>query len=181
MGLRNRNLLKDEQCFFVTTTCNKWLKLIDSIDNITIVADSITFLCNKYKADILGYVVMPNHLHLIIFFRETNNLSNYMRDLKKYTSTQLRKSLDKNGVDLTSIKHEVRDQKFKIWQDRFDDVFIVSKEVLYTKLNYIHNNPLQQHWQLAQTPEDFPYSSACFYSTGQNGIIPVTHCAEYFW
>ncbi|HRO43059.1 MAG TPA: transposase [Flavipsychrobacter sp.] len=51
-----------------------------------IVVGSLNFCAEKYKADILGYVFMPNHLHLIIYFREDNHLSDLMRDFKKLTS-----------------------------------------------------------------------------------------------
>lgn len=181
MGLRNRTLYTDKTCFFVTTTCYKWLKLIDSPQAVSIVANSITFLNEKYKAEILGYVIMPNHIHFIIFFIEKNRLSDYMRDFKKFTSVHIRRLIDSKPLLLEAIRHEVREQKFKVWQDRFDDVYIDSKDVLYTKFNYIHNNPLQEHWRLADIPENYPYSSAAFYAKGIEGVIKVTSCIEYFW
>lgn len=181
MGLRKRSLLTDERCFFVTTTCYKWLKLLESEEAKNIISNSISFLNSKYKADILGYVIMPNHLHFIIYFREKNDLSNYMRDFKKFTSVQLRKLLEFKQAPLDPIRYEIRQQKFKIWQDRFDDLYIKTKETLYTKLNYIHNNPLQPHRQLVPTPEEYPYSSAAFYTNGNIGSTHVTSLVEYSW
>ncbi|MEZ4902491.1 MAG: hypothetical protein R2822_12440 [Spirosomataceae bacterium] len=69
---------------------------------------------------------------------------------------------------------------FKLWQDRFDDVFIKSKEMIESKLLYIHNNPLQEHWNLVTQPELYPYSSAMYYELDQQRALEVTHYQEYF-
>jgi len=53
---------------------------MDSCKNIVI--ESINFVNKKYETDILGYVIMPNHIHLIIYFKQKNELSNWMRDMK---------------------------------------------------------------------------------------------------
>ncbi|HRK53018.1 MAG TPA: hypothetical protein PK185_03830 [Cyclobacteriaceae bacterium] len=71
-------------------------------------------------------------------------------------------------------------QVFKIWEDRFDDLFLESTGLLEVKLNYIHLNPLQEHWNLVDRPEKWKYSSASFYELGEQGILPVTDYREYF-
>src|SRR6478735_4312150 len=83
MGLRGRNQFLDEECFFVTTTCYNWYKLLEMETCKLIVSESINFLNDKYFAATLGYVIMPNHIHLILYFKKGNQLSNWMRDLKK--------------------------------------------------------------------------------------------------
>ncbi len=183
MGLRNRSTLDHEQCFFVTTTCYKWLKLLDSITAINIIAGSLDFLTEKYKCCLSGYVIMPNHIHLILYFPEQNRLSDFMRDLKKFTSVKLRQEIDKpeNEHLINTLRHEIREQKFKIWMDRFDDVVITNADMLRTKLNYIHNNPLQQHWDLASIPEEYPYSSAAFYDGSDNGLVKLTNYSDFIW
>lgn len=182
MGLRNRNLYLDEECFFVTTTCKDWLHVFINDAYFGILMDSLAFVGKKYEADYLGYVLMPNHLHLLIYFKKKNQLSNFMRDFKKFTAGEIRRLVEsEERLDLLEkLRYEQREQKFKLWQDRFDDVFIKSKEMLETKLSYIHNNPLQEHWNLATRPELYPYSSAGYYELEQQGLIPITHYQEYF-
>jgi hypothetical protein len=46
------------------------------------------------------------------------------------------------------------------------------------KLDYLHNNPCQQHWQLASLPEDYKYSSAKFYEIGEDEFGFLTHHSE---
>lgn len=183
MGLRNRTQLTDQDCFFVTTTCYKWLRIIDSPEAVNIVTDSLNFLINKYSCHILAYVIMPNHLHFIILFPKENRLSDFMRDFKKFTSVQLRKLLEASGKTalLELIRFEQREQKLKVWMSRFDDFYITSKETFFTKLNYIHNNPLQAHWQLADLPENYAYSSAAYYEGRDAGKLTLTHYSEFIW
>ena len=46
------------------------------------------------------------------------------------------------------------------------------------KLEYLHNNPCQPHWQLAELPEDYKYSSARFYELGVNEFDFLIHHSE---
>jgi len=137
----------------------------------------------KYDAEILGYVVMPNHIHLIIFFKLKNELSNWIRDMKKFTAVMIRKEIEKTGQIELLEKLRVQGPKkqvFKIWEDRFDDLFLESTDLLEAKLEYIHMNPLQEHWSLVDSPEKWEYSSAASYELGEQGILPVTDYREYF-
>jgi putative transposase len=66
-----------------------------------------------------------------------------------------------------------------VWQDRFDEVYLESKTLLEVKLDYIHNNPLQSHWNLAKQPSDYPYSSAMFYEKGTQNNVLVEHYMDF--
>ena len=79
-----------------------------------------------------------------------------------------------------SIRHIDRKQKLKTWEDRFDDLVTVSRKYASQKLEYIHNNPLQSHWNLVKTAEHYKHSSAMFYFLGKQPPITVTHFMEYF-
>jgi len=53
---------------------------------------------------------------------------------------------------LEKLRVPEKKQVFKVWQDRFDDVYLVNKKLLETKLDYIHMNPLREHWNLVSAP-----------------------------
>jgi len=182
MGLRGRNQFLDEECFFITTTCHNWYHLLDMDSCKQIVCNSFNFLNNKYTTATLGYVIMPNHLHTILYFRKGNQLSNWMRDMKKFTSVMIRQEIEKSGNPalLEKLRAPEYGQVFKVWEDRFDDVYIRSKELLEIKLNYMHMNPLQQHWDLVKKPEDWTYSSAKFYELNQQPGVMVTDYREFY-
>ncbi|MCX6187391.1 MAG: transposase [Bacteroidetes bacterium] len=146
-----------------------------------IVTDSLIFCSKKYDADILAFVLMPNHIHFIVYFTEANKRIDFMRDFKKFTSTKVRQEIEKADIELLEIiRINQNGQVFKVWQDRFDEVFLESRELLEIKLNYIHNNPLQPHWKLSINIEDYFYSSASFYEKGIQNKIEVKHYLDYF-
>jgi putative transposase len=182
MALRGRTNFLDEECFFVTTTCFKWYHLLATDTCRQIVSDSINFLNKKYDSATLGYVIMPNHIHLIIYFKKTNQLSNWMRDLKKFTSVMIRQEIEKSGnlELLERLRTTELKQVFKVWQDRFDDVYLKSKKILEVKLEYIHTNPLQEHWNLVARPELWIDSSAMFYELEKQPRVIVTDYRDLF-
>jgi len=165
MGLRGRKKYNDAQCFFVTTTCYGFKHLFLDDRYYTVLKESLLFLNEKYKAELFAYVLMPNHIHLVINFIEENHLSAYMRDFKKFTAYRIRKLIELDGRKglLSEIMFERGKQKFKVWQDRFDDVVLETEDVLTTKIEYIHFNPVKA--KIVSHQEKYAYSSANFYSS----------------
>ena len=178
MGLRNRTQLTDYNCFFVTTTCKDHLHIFKGENYIKILYGSLLFVNKKYDAEIVAYVFMPNHIHLILFFKNKMKLSEYMRDFKKFTSVAIRKLVEEDNRTelLKELRFEHREQKLKVWEDRFDDLFLITKKVLLIKLNYIHNNPVEKGW--VAKPYQFKHSSASFYFNQTKPIIPILHYGE---
>ena len=81
---------------------------------------------------------------------------------------------------LETLRVPEKKQVFKVWQDRFDDIYLANKKLVETKLDYIHANPMQAHWNLATSPEEWPHSSAMFYQLGQQPRVLVTDYRDYF-
>ncbi len=182
MGLRGRTYYPEADCFFVTTTCYRWHHVLASNGCKRIICDSIDFLNSKYETYLLGYVIMPNHVHLILTFPKENRLSDWMRDLKKFTSVKIRQEIERLGELnlLECLRVANKNQVFKIWEDRFDDVILTNSHLLNIKLDYIHSNPLQEHWNLVNRPVEYEFSSARFYESGEQLNCRVTHLREFF-
>ncbi|MBO3698268.1 transposase [Roseivirga sp. E12] len=182
MGLRNRYLVKNEQTFFVTTTCNGHKRLIELSKAYDLICESLTFVSLKYNCAILAYVIMPNHLHLILHFKVENRISDYMRDFKKFTATKIRQGLEAQGLTkvIEDIRIQMPNRVFKVWEQRFHEKPIDSKGMLEEVLDYIHSNPLQAQWTMVEYPEDYTYSSALFYEKGRDQGLEVSHYLDYF-
>ncbi|NID10696.1 hypothetical protein [Fibrivirga algicola] len=73
--------------------------------------------------------------------------------------------------------HEVNEQSFKIWEDRFDDVVLYSRDVCETKIDYMHQNPVKAG--LVAAPEHYRHSSAAFYLTS-NKTSALLHYLDIF-
>lgn len=105
-----------------------------------------------------------------------------MRDFKKFTATQIRKRLDAKGFSkmIEAIRIQEPKRVFKVWDHRFHEEYIKSREMLERVLDYIHLNPLQEKWSLVEFPEEYGYSSALFYEKEKNNGLEVVHYMEYF-
>ncbi|MEP2774213.1 MAG: transposase [Fulvivirga sp.] len=182
MGLRNRNLYKGEKCFFVTTTCIHWINFIEYSKSYEILENSLNYVSEKYKASILAYVIMPNHMHAVVYFNEDNRLSDLMRDFKKFTSTMVRKGIDNLQFEnlLERLRSNKKGRAFQVWMQRFDDLCLFNKNLVEQKIEYIHCNPLQEKWNLARCPEQYRYSSASFYQQGIQRNCRVTDYRSHF-
>ena len=177
MGLRNRKTNNNGSIYFITTTAVNWEPVFTLGDGYNdIIINSLKHLLNEHKSELISYVIMPTHLHLIPFMKKSESISDFMRDLKKFTSTKIRQLMEKEGrIDiverLEANAKGYKNQQFKLWMDRFDDVVIYSEKVLRTKVNYIHNNPVKTG--LVTEPENWKYSSARNYLLDDHSIIDV--------
>jgi REP element-mobilizing transposase RayT len=147
---------KNFTCFFITTTFSRWRKFGNIKGVYERLADSLVFCCEKYQANISGYVFMPSHLHVLLFI-EGSDLGNFMRDFKKYIAQKAFRDLDIVSKD--------------IWNEGYDRIGVVSRKVFITKLEYIHNNPVKSG--LVRSPEEWRWSSAGDYYTENTGVIKV--------
>jgi len=75
--------------FFTTSTVKDWIPIFQEERFRRIVIDSIKFLINQKRIRLHGYVIMPNHLHLIFSVVNPFVLSDIFRDFHKFTSQQI--------------------------------------------------------------------------------------------
>ena len=74
------------------------------------------FCCKKYDANILGYALMPNHIHLILHFQDGIKRIAFMRDFKKFTSVKIRQEIEVHSPEMiVNIRHNRKGQVFKVW------------------------------------------------------------------
>ncbi len=117
---------------------------------------------------------MPNHIHQIITVRKPYTLSHIFRDFHKYTSQQIIKIMrNKKDARLSQFPSDRSDRLYQIWQTTHSPKEIETFPFFKQKLEYIHNNPCQEHWQLSKTPEDYPFSSAKDYLFDVPGILQI--------
>ncbi len=138
--------------------------------------DSLNFYRYQHHCKLIGYVIMPDHIHLLIWPQSTANLTDFMRDFKRFTSgritrqaslenkTEWVKAFEQAGQDTTRAE-------FKVWLDSFWDEVVLSDEFLRQKLNYIHLNPVRAG--LVDEPQKYPYSSYRNYEFDDSTLIEI--------
>lgn len=148
-----------------------------------VIVDSLSYVRVNHWLNLHAFVVMPNHVHFIVRFLEGYTLADVMREFKKHTSKQIIRQYqaEDNQRVLTFLKQAARhlpDQRHKVWDKGYDARNVFSIDFLRQKVTYIHNNPCQPHWQLAECPEAYPWSSARYYVLGEPAIIAVDDVSE---
>ena len=176
MSLRHRNNLTECTHFFVTTTVVEFLNVFYDETACELLIKNIKYYQKKYNFVILGYVIMPSHFHWIVEVNKSHGtISDIMRDIKKYSAWDIMDyvSKRKNEYDKVFIESSNRytDQKRKFWKPRFYDEVIRNEKMFWSKLHYIHNNPVKAG--LVTKPEDFRYSSTRNYIFGDQSVLEV--------
>ena len=163
--------------FFVTTTVVEFARVFScGPQYYDILVDSLSYLLSEHHALLRSYVFMPSHIHLILEMPEGENISDFMRDFKKFTSTKVRQQLqrDQRNDFITVLVRNAKNKKaqvFKLWMDRFDDEVIDSDETMAGVVEYIHSNPVKAG--LVARAEDWTHSSARDYLGLGPGPLPV--------
>jgi len=144
VGKRLRTYIKEPSLFFVTTTFTDWKNLLNNAE-ILDEAETLLFSVFSSKADaLMGYVLMPSHVHLLIgCVLGGLQLSECMRSYKSL------------------IARKVFPTTKSVWMRRFDDLVIIKEKQFWTKLNYIHENPVRKG--LVKEAADWKWSSAKFW------------------
>ena len=160
--------------YFTTSTIRDWIPILQEERFRRIVIDSLKFLINQKRIRLHGYVIMPNHLHLILSVENPFVLSDIFRDFHKFTSQQIIKILrNEKEYLLERLKSKKKDRKFQIWQTTHGLKQIENLAFFQQKLEYIHNNPCSKKWNLCSTPEVYHYSSAIDYILNERGILEL--------
>ena len=170
--------------YFITFTCNNWLPLFKVCDAY----DAVCTWFNNLKKDrhyIIGYVIMPSHVHAIIAFSNTgNSINTVVSNGKRFIAYDLVNRLQKRNshlilTELTTGLNNTERKEGKlhaVFETSFDWKECRTEKFIQQKLDYIHLNPCKA--KLVELPEQYEYSSAKYYFTGQQGIYPVTNFME---
>ena len=137
------------EVYFWTITINKWQHLLNSDENKMIVINSLQWLVQNTLVKIYGYVIMPNHIHLIWEQLSMNGKEFPKNSFEKFTAKTLVNKM-KQEKDRSLQKYAVKatDRQYNIWLRDPLAVLVSSREMAAQKLEYMHLNPLQPHWTL---------------------------------
>jgi REP element-mobilizing transposase RayT len=149
---------------FFTASILNWKSLLKPAKYKNIITNSFDFLVRKNRAKIYGFVIMPNHIHFLWKIISPFTLDQVQRDFLKYTSQMIKFDLKENHHEV--LKHfwvNLRDREYQFWQNKPLNKLLDSRKIVEQKLDYIHNNPLKGRWMLADSPEEYFYSSYRYY------------------
>jgi len=164
-----------EKAYFVTLTTVGWVDIFTRPNHKLLIINSLKYCIENKGLIIFAYCLMPSHLHMICRADGDLTLSDILRDFKTFTSKNLINQITEETESRRdwmleyfskACAHLNRNQNFKIWQDGNQAKEIFSNAFLWEKLEYIHNNPVED--LLVEKPDDYVFSSARNYAELDN-------------
>ena len=136
-----------------------------------IILDSLKY-CRKSKGlNLFAYVIMTNHMHVIMQSR-VGDLSGLVRDFKKFTSKAILQEVNENKQESRRewlemvfryhAKYNKRANEMQLWTHENHAVELSTNDMIDSRLEYIHENPVRAGW--VENAEDYLYSSARNYA-----------------
>ena len=164
---------------FFTATIKDWIHILKEDEYKNIITESLQFLVSEKRIKVYAFVIMPNHIHIIWQMLGENLYNNVQRDFLYFTAQRIKYKLLKTDTKiLNQFESNNKDRKYQIWKYNSLSIELYSKSVLEQKLNYIHQNPIKEKWQLANNIEDYKYSSASYYVNGQSDFKFISNYFE---
>ena len=156
---------------FVTFSCYRRRPYLGSVRARNRFVKILEEVRSRHGFALLGYVLMPEHVHLLIGEPEQGNPSKVLQVVKQKVSRSWRGKKTSSGrqMEFAFVSSSVAAPAF--WQRRFFDFNVWSEKKLKEKLHYMHRNPVER--KLVQHPKDWPWSSWSFYAKGEQGLIRI--------
>ena len=141
------------QSHFVTFCCYHRRRLLTTNESRRIFESALERVRRTFKLRVYGYVLMPEHVHLLLSEPQQDTLADALKSLKQGVSRRL----------IGDAQH--------FWQKRYYDFNIRDYPQFMEKLRYIHRNPVKAG--LCERPEDWEWSSFRHYATGREGRVEI--------
>lgn len=170
-----------EVVFYITITCYNWISLFEVTDFYREIYKWFTILKSKGN-QINGYVIMPNHLHALVYVNKSStSINKLVGNGKRFMAYEIVTRLNAlNNQELiqrlqtaVSIQERAKGKLHEVFELSFDCKPCYDKKFFLQKLDYIHHNPCSGKWNLADEYVNYPHSSAGFYEKGVQGMYEV--------
>ncbi len=157
---------------FITFSCYRRLPLLKTARARDVFAKELSEVRDEMGFRLVGYVVMPEHVHLLIGEPKEGTPSTVLQKLKLRVARRLRKRR-RSGIagQLGLPFEETKEPLRAFWQARFYDFNVYTRGKMKEKLNYMHANPVVRG--LVEHPKDWRWSSWGFYWGREAGMVKI--------
>ena len=159
MPLRLERFHGANHLHFITFSCYRRQQLLAMAHRRDAFLQLFEQVRRRYDFTVVGYVVMPEHVHLLISEPAEGDVALLMKVLKQRAARRF--LARKNG----------NEQSLHFWQKRFYDFNVWSRRKEVEKLRYIHRNPVMRG--LVTSPEMWRWSSFRSYAHGEDGLVKI--------
>lgn len=166
--------------YFTTSTVIDWIDIFTRASYRRIIVDSLAYCQHAKGLRIYAWVLMSNHLHMVVSAEGKHTIGDILRDFKKFTNKKILKTLENNEHESRRTwmldrfhfagANNRRITYYRFWQEGNHVEEIYTSEFLLQKINYIHQNPVRA--EIVARPEDYLYCPGPNYA-GEKGLLDV--------
>ena len=170
---------------FITSSCYRRLPGFQGPEYRNFFIQTLARLRDRYRFELVGYVIMPDHFHLLMSEPRIDDPSRVMQVLKQTVSRHVLgvlRNADKNSKArrlLRQLESSARPGRIQFWERRFYDFNVWSEKKRLEKLEYMHNNPVKRG--LVKNPADWPWSSFRFYYLSDTLMMEMDRIGSMGW
>jgi len=168
------NLRLNNYIYFITTKIKGFVPLFRDKKCIDIIIDNLNHYRKSHKFLIIAYIIMPEHLHLLILPYGNHSVSDFVRDFKKYTAKRMLECLKARNAErllwFFSYRKHIKSIN-SVWEEGFVSLPIYTEKIFDIKLNYLHFNPVKKGY--VKHPKDYLYSSYSEYYLRKKGPLSI--------
>ena len=141
--------------------------------------DSLAVAKNEHKFDIWAYVLMPEHVHLLIYpLEKSYSISEILKDIKQPVTRKAVRFVRQQSPKFLARMADAQSNgttKYRFWQRGGGyDRNLVSPAIIHSTIDYIHDNPVRRG--LVERAEDWYWSSVRFFHDGSE--VPLVPDVE---
>jgi REP element-mobilizing transposase RayT len=166
---------------FITFTVVGWADVFSREQYKEVMCKSLQYCINEKGLLLHAWVIMTNHVHLIVSTQRGFTIPIFVRDCKKFTSKKIVAAIEGNQQEsrkqwLLNMfaftgRNNNENEIYQFWQQEYRPIALDTPEKVLQRLNYLHQNPVRAG--IVWFPEEYKYSSAIDYYTKQNGLLPL--------
>ena len=157
--------------YFITFSCYRRLALLGTQRARNLFVKTLGEVRDVYGFALVGFVVMPEHIHLLIGEPVKGTPSTVLQVLKQRVSREMRTRRRKRVVGQFAFQFAPEDSLPQFWQKRFYDFNVWSHKKKMEKLEYMHMNPVKRG--LVASPGDWIWSSYSWYEGRDDGLVRI--------
>jgi putative transposase len=152
---------------FLTFTVDRRRRLLDHDHPRRIVLGVLGRLLDEFPARCVGFVLMPDHVHALVWFPQTGRLSGFVHEWKRASSLRIRRWYREEAPHYLAPSGEGD----RFWQPKYHAFEIHEQARLEEKLDYMHMNPVRAG--LVERATDWKWSSARWYASRESVGVPI--------
>ena len=179
--MNGHKIINQNGLHFLTPTVVGWIDVFTRKKYKDTIVESLEYCMQHKGMQLFAFVIMSNHIHLIVKAKEGYFLSDIIRDFKTYTSKAIFREIKANPEESRSewmlrlFKNHARfnskNKEYQFWKKDNKPIKLTSPDWINKRIMYIHNNPVNSG--TVNKPENYIYSSASNYVHGK-GVLDVS-------